>query len=632
MKRGTQISVGSMSELATREVVPRQLAPFQVRLDGPGTPRGLGAALRWRSGPLLPRSAVGWCPGARCSGGWPKPNASCRMSAPAGSGKTVLLRSWIAEAGLAQRAAWVPVDGEERDPQRFWISVADALRGTAAGSALVRPLTAAPDLDGWAVVERLLKDLAPLAGPAVAGDRRRACAGLGRGAAPAGAAGAARAAGAAVRPRHPARPAAGAAPAAPGGGADRDPRGRPAVQPGRGAGAVRRGRGGAVRPARWPGCTSGPRAGRPGCGWPRCRWPGTRTRSGSPRSSPAASGRWPSTCWPRCWTGRARQVRRLLLRTSVLERVYGELADLLTGRLGRGADPAGSGAGRRVRGLAGRAAVVVPLPPAVRGPAAAGAAPHRAERAAPRCTGAAAGWLAEHGHPVEAVRHAQAAEDWGMAARLLSDHWLDLYLGGRGATLVDLLARFPCRVVAASPELTTVQVAGDLVRGSLEDAGRHLAQATARARRRCPRTAADACRSCWPCCGCSWPGASVDFPAVVEEAQRLLALTEAADAAHLGLGEDLRAAALISLGIAEIWALRFEDGGTASGAGRGPGAPDRAAVPGVHRPGPRGARDGRCSGPMRRKRSGAGRRSSWRNGTAGARSRSPGWPTPSSAS
>jgi LuxR family maltose regulon positive regulatory protein len=37
--------------------------------------------------------------------------------------------------------------------------VADALRDTAAGSALVRKLTAAPDLDGWAIVERLLKDL-----------------------------------------------------------------------------------------------------------------------------------------------------------------------------------------------------------------------------------------------------------------------------------------------------------------------------------------------------------------------------------------------------------------------------------------------------------------------------------------
>jgi len=35
----------------------------------------------------------------------------------------------------------------------------------------------------------------------------------------------------------------------------------------------------------------------------------------------------------------------------------------------------------------------------------------------------------------------------------------------------------------------------------------------------------------------------VDFPVVVEEAQRLLALTEAADAAHLGPNEDLRAAA-----------------------------------------------------------------------------------------
>jgi LuxR family maltose regulon positive regulatory protein len=74
----------------------------------------------------------------------------------------MLMQSWIAETGLAQCAAWVSVDNEDRDPQGFWTSVADALRGTAAGSALVRPLTRAPGLDGWAVVERLLKDLAPL--------------------------------------------------------------------------------------------------------------------------------------------------------------------------------------------------------------------------------------------------------------------------------------------------------------------------------------------------------------------------------------------------------------------------------------------------------------------------------------
>ena len=50
--------------------------------------------------------------------------------------------------GLAERVAWVEVQGHERDPQRFWLSVAGALRDTAAGSTLVRPLTAAPGLDG----------------------------------------------------------------------------------------------------------------------------------------------------------------------------------------------------------------------------------------------------------------------------------------------------------------------------------------------------------------------------------------------------------------------------------------------------------------------------------------------------
>ena len=84
------------------------------------------------------------------------------VSAPAGSGKTVLLRSWIAEAGLADQAAWVAAGREERDPQRFWLSVAGALRQTSAGAGLVRAVSAAPDLDGWGLAERLLEDLAPL--------------------------------------------------------------------------------------------------------------------------------------------------------------------------------------------------------------------------------------------------------------------------------------------------------------------------------------------------------------------------------------------------------------------------------------------------------------------------------------
>ena len=75
------------------------------------------------------------------------------LSAPPGSGKTVLVRSWIGQRGLADRAAWIPVGRGEQNPQRFWLSVLGALRGTAAGSGLVRELTAAPDLDGWAVVD-----------------------------------------------------------------------------------------------------------------------------------------------------------------------------------------------------------------------------------------------------------------------------------------------------------------------------------------------------------------------------------------------------------------------------------------------------------------------------------------------
>jgi LuxR family transcriptional regulator, maltose regulon positive regulatory protein len=85
-----------------------------------------------------------------------------QISAPPGSGKTSLLRCWVGEAGLADSVAWVAVDGEERDPQRFWVSVVGALRGTVPGKALVQAVTAAPDLDGWVIAERLLRDLAPL--------------------------------------------------------------------------------------------------------------------------------------------------------------------------------------------------------------------------------------------------------------------------------------------------------------------------------------------------------------------------------------------------------------------------------------------------------------------------------------
>ena len=50
-----------------------------------------------------------------------------------------------------------------------------------------------------------------------------------------------------------------------------------------------------------------------------------------------------------------------------------------------------------------------------------------------------------------------------------------------------------------------------------------------------------------------------NLPAVAEEAQRLQAMAEAPEAAQAGLGEELRALALISLGSTEFWVGRFEE-------------------------------------------------------------------------
>ena len=56
------------------------------------------------------------------------------VCAPAGSGKTMLLRSWVEAAGLQDRVAWVSVERGERDAQRFWLSVIDALAGAVRTS------------------------------------------------------------------------------------------------------------------------------------------------------------------------------------------------------------------------------------------------------------------------------------------------------------------------------------------------------------------------------------------------------------------------------------------------------------------------------------------------------------------
>jgi len=479
-----------------------------------------------------------------------------QISAPAGSGKTVLLQSWIQEAGLADRAAWVGVQGEDGGPRRFWTSVVDALRETTAGSKLVRPPADALDPDGRTIVGQLLEDLGPLQ------DRVWLV----------------------IDDLHELRSAE----------AERDlelflmrapselrfvlatrnyPRlglhrlrldgeltelrpaelrftreeARTLLET---AGVALSDSALALLDERAEGWAAGLRlaalavAGDPDPEWFVAEFSGSeRTVAGYLLAE--VLDRQPA------------RTRRLLLRTSVLERVNGELADLLTG---------GSGAERILRQLAAANAFVMevdarrswfryhPLFADLLQSQLRASAPGEV----PGLHGTAADWFAEHGYPVEAVRHAQAAEDWGLAARVLSDHCLGFVVDGQAATAYEFLTRFPAQAVATDAELIALMAAGELDRGSVEEAKRLLrlaadGSASVPAERRGRLEVLLAVLRLW--LGLQ----RGDLPTVVEEAERLLTWAEAGDTVQPELDEDLRALMLTSLGIAELWSFRLEE-------------------------------------------------------------------------
>jgi LuxR family transcriptional regulator, maltose regulon positive regulatory protein len=86
------------------------------------------------------------------------------VCAPAGSGKTALLRTWATHTG--QAVAWVAVERGQADAQRFWLDVIDALAG-AAGEDVIERVSPAPTLTGAVVVKRLIAQLQGLEEPLV---------------------------------------------------------------------------------------------------------------------------------------------------------------------------------------------------------------------------------------------------------------------------------------------------------------------------------------------------------------------------------------------------------------------------------------------------------------------------------
>jgi LuxR family transcriptional regulator, maltose regulon positive regulatory protein len=485
------------------------------------------------------------------------------VSAPPGSGKTVLLRSWINESGLEDSAAWVPVGPDERDPQRFWLSVLGALRQTSAGSALVRAVTAAPDLDGWAIVERLLKDLAPLADRTwlvlddvheLGSDEARRQLELLVMRAP-------DALRFVLATRHDLRL---------------------GLHRLRLEGELTELRAADLRfslaEARELLAAAGVDLPGPALGmlyeraegWAAGLRLAALSLAGHPdpeRFAAEFSGCERTVAeylLAEVLERQGEEVRRLLLRTCLVERVSGELADALTG---------GSGGDRILQDLEAANAFVVALDSARSWfryhRLFAGLLQLELRRTAPgEVTGlhaAAAGWFAGHGFAVEAVRHAQAARDWGLAARLLADAWPGLYLGGQVATVHELLAGFAAEARAADVELAALAAADELAQGSLEEAGRYLALA-AQGPVSVPAERRGRVQVLLGVVGLLLARQRGDPPAVIEEVRRLQAAAEAPDAAQYdlapaaraGLGEDLRALALINLGIAEYGTARFE--------------------------------------------------------------------------
>jgi len=477
------------------------------------------------------------------------------VSAQAGSGKTVLLRSWMAGPALAGRAGWVAAGRDERDPQRFWLAVLRALRHTAPGSALVEARTAAPDLDGWAIVERLLADLAPLrdrlwlviddvhelspdalrqlellvmrAPPTlrfVLASRHDLRLGLHR----------LRLEGELAEIRTD----------------DLRFSLAEAQELFAAAGVELPGPALVMLHERTEGWAAGLRlAALSLAGHPDPERFATEF-SGSERTVA-------EYLLAEVLERQSQEVRRLLLRTSVLERVNGELADLLTG----------DGNGERIlQDLERAGAFVVSLDGARSWfryhQMFSGLLRLELRRTAPNevtaLHRAASLWFAGHGFPVEAIRHAQAAADWNLAARLLADHWPALYLDGQSAIIHEFLAGFPAGALAADAELAALASADELAQRSLEAAERYLdlaGQETAPAGRRAHA------ELLLGIARLLLARQRADLPTVAAEARRLQAMATAPGPALPGLGKDLRTLALISLGTTEFWAARFEDAG-----------------------------------------------------------------------
>ncbi|HEY1004412.1 MAG TPA: AAA family ATPase [Streptosporangiaceae bacterium] len=250
------------------------------------------------------------------------------------------------------------------------------------------------------------------------------------------------------------------------------------------------------------------------------------------------------------------EVQDLLLRVSLLDRVDGELADLLTGR---------PGSERILLELEDANAFVVSLDPGrtwfrfhqLFGDLLRLELRRTLPEDMPGLHRRAAAWFARQGQVVDAIRHTQAAGDWPEAARLLADHAFSLTLGGQARTVEVLVRAFPLGA-AADPELALVRAGSDLVQGHLDEAAAHLAVAAAYAEttppdRRRRLEMAIASLRLW------LAQRRAHLAGVVEQAGFLASPVTGRCGEEIAIANDLRAVALMNLGTVEAWSLALTD-------------------------------------------------------------------------
>jgi LuxR family transcriptional regulator, maltose regulon positive regulatory protein len=251
------------------------------------------------------------------------------------------------------------------------------------------------------------------------------------------------------------------------------------------------------------------------------------------------------------------EVQSMLLRTSLVDRMNGELADLLAGR---------SGSEQMLLELEDANAFVVAedtrrtwfryhhlladfLRLELR---------RTSADEVPDLHRRAARWFADRGDVVEAVSHTLEAGDWRDAARLVAEHSFRWVLDGEAETIREVLQAFPEGASADHPDLALAHAANELNQGRLEEATAQLALAESHvesappARRRRLMVAIASLRM-------ALARRSGRFTEVIDQVNLLDASISDESSDQVAMGGELRGLALLNLGIAETWSGRFAD-------------------------------------------------------------------------